>query len=95
VVGRRDVSTAFPSQSSPNHHSTSVVRFSYIFRTNFADYFSGYFEHCHRDPEDNLTVSHIAWLILKYDCHIKSYSGSKFQAELELGDKFDALRDVL
>jgi hypothetical protein len=30
----------------------------------------GYFEHRRRSPEDAFIVSHIPWLILKYDCHI-------------------------
>lgn len=30
----------------------------------------GYFEHCRREEEDASIVSHIPWLILKYDCHI-------------------------
>jgi hypothetical protein len=31
---------------------------------------TGYFEHRRRHTEDSLIVSHIASLILKYDCHI-------------------------
>jgi hypothetical protein len=30
----------------------------------------GYFEHRRRQPDDESIVSHIPWLILKYDCHI-------------------------
>jgi hypothetical protein len=34
------------------------------------DVHEGYFEHRRRRAEDQLIVSHIPWLILKYDCHI-------------------------
>jgi hypothetical protein len=31
---------------------------------------AGYFEHRRRHPEDPFIVSHLPWLIMKYDCHI-------------------------
>jgi hypothetical protein len=42
----------------------------FIFHSCIELPFPGYFEHRRRDEEDRLIVSHIPWLILKYDCHI-------------------------
>jgi hypothetical protein len=42
----------------------------FIFHSRIEFPFPGYFEHRRRNEEDRLIVSHIAWLILKYDCHI-------------------------
>lgn len=41
-----------------------------LFQKLLFTHFTGYFEHRRREEEDSFIVSHIPWLILKYDCHI-------------------------
>jgi hypothetical protein len=70
VVGHGLANTVFPSLSKPNHRSTTVVRFWHLLKVSLFQYFTGYFDDRRRHAEDEYIVSHVAWLILKYDCHI-------------------------
>ena len=70
VVGPSIVNMASQRPLNLNHHSMIVVGNLVYFSFCIELPSPGYFEHRRRDEEDRLIVSHIAWLILKYDCHI-------------------------